>query len=107
MALSANPPCMKRWQTLGGIFSLIVETRLQGLGKVLNYGCFCIKSCVNMRICMRSCTLVHVHVLVCKHKYVACNVQMHMHVSLCLALPLSSSCEVNWFKIVTAYSKLV
>lgn len=43
LALSANPSCIKRWQTLGGIFSLIVETRLQGLGKVLNYGCFCMK----------------------------------------------------------------
>lgn len=47
---------MKRRETLGGIFRLIVETGLLGLGNVLNYGCCCMKKCESAR----SCTIMHV-----------------------------------------------
>lgn len=86
MALRANPPCMKRRQTLGGIFSLIVETRLRGLGKVLNYGCRCMKSwsCGNWCICVPSCTLIYVHASDSKHIYFARKLEMHIRASLSL-----------------------
>lgn len=85
MALSANPPCMERWQTLGRIFSLIVETRLQGLGRVLNYGCCCMKK-LKLGELVHLCVLVHACMCasrqVVKHKCVACKVQLHISIYL-------------------------
>lgn len=88
MALSGNPPCMKRWQTLGGIFSLIVETGLRGLGKVLNYGCCCMKSlsCGNLCICVRSCTLMYM----CTRGIVSVNI-LHVKYRCTCMCCLSSS----------------